>query len=74
MKRIIKAFRVFTLLLLASTLWSTSCFAVTPEQIFVWVSRHMHIEYAENMPEVKYLEKHQLRQAFQELSRKSLAK
>ena len=72
MKRFTKAFSVFTLLFLASTLWSTSCFAVTPEQIFVWVSRHMHIEYAENMPEVKYLEKHQLQQVFQEFSINSL--
>lgn len=74
MNRIIKAFRVFTLIFFASTLWSTSCFAVTPEQIFIWVSRHMHIEYADNMPEVKYVEKQELQQIFQVSSRNSLEK
>lgn len=66
-----KAFRVFTLLLLSLTFWTAICFAATPEQIFVWVSRQMHIEYAYDMPEVQFVGKQQLQSVFQDFSRRS---
>ncbi len=66
-----KAFRMFALLLFSSTFWSTNSQAVTHEQIFIWISRQMHIEYFYSMPEVQYVSKTRLQEVFQEFSRNS---
>ncbi len=66
-----KAFRVFALLLFSSTFWTSFSYGVTHEQIFVWVSRQMDIEYFYNMPEVQYVSKSKLQTVFEEFSQKS---
>ena len=72
MKRItIKAFCVFALLLFASTFWTTISHAITHEQIFIWISRQMNIEYFYDMPEVQYVSKTKLQKVFQDFSRQS---
>ena len=66
-----KAFRVLALLLLSLSFWTATCFAATPEQIFIWVSRQLKIEYVYDMPEVQYVGKQQLQSVFQDFSRRS---
>jgi len=66
-----KAFRVFALLLFSSTFWTTFSYGVTHEQIFVWISRQMDIEYLYDMPEVHYVSKNELQRVFQDYSKKS---
>ncbi len=72
MKRFIaKAFRVFALLLFSSTFWTSHSHGATHEQIFVWISRQMNIEYFYNMPKVHYISKDELKKVFQEFSKES---
>jgi len=70
MKRYIdKASRVTTLFLLFSASWTATGYGITPEQIFVWVSRQMDIEYVYSMPEVHYVPKHKMQRLFQNFSK-----
>ena len=66
-----KAFRASALLLFSSTFWAPDSHAVTPEQIFVWISRQMSIEYCYHMPEVHYVSKKRLQKVFQDFNRES---
>ena len=74
MKRAIKqALTVIAITLMPILLWSTNAYSVTPQQIYVWVARHMNIEHVSGMPEVTFVGKEKLQQMFRDFNYKSYA-
>jgi hypothetical protein len=72
MKRLkTKASQTVALILFSTVFWSANAYGVTPEQIFVWVSRQMEIEYVYNVPAIQYISKNKLQNIFQEVNQES---
>lgn len=66
-----RTLRVLALVILPIVLWSTDAYCISPQQIYVWVARHMNIEYPDPMPAVNYIGKERLQQVFKNYSHKS---
>lgn len=65
------AFQAAALMWISSAFCTADAHGVTPEQIFVWVSRQMEIEYVYSVPDIQYVSKIQLQHIFEKLSKES---